>query len=240
MSMLGYANLGLATFNDMTKIAETVSNLSPTTPFIANADTGYGGSIMVARTVKAYARAGVAALHMEDQVQEKRCGQLFGKQLVGRETWYSRLRAAVDARDSIGSKMLIIARTDARESIGFDEAVERLKGAVALGVDAVFLEAIQSREEAKEACDQLKRTLMLLNMVARGVTPGTSIEQAEEVGFRIMIFPGACIERAVAGALDGLRDLQVKGRQISDRALGPRENFGVCGLQECIDMDKRT
>lgn len=240
MSMLGYADLGLATFNDMTRIAETVANLSPTTPVIADADTGYGGPVMVARTVKSYARAGIAALHLEDQVQEKRCGQLFGKQLVNRETWYSRLRAAVDARDSIGSTMLIIARTDSRESLGFDEAVERLKGAAALGVDAVFLEAIQSHKEAREACEQLKGTPMLLNMVARGVTPDTSVEKAEQLGFRIMIFPGACIERAVAGALDGLRDLQVQGRQVSHCALGPREIFKMCGLQECIDVDKRA
>lgn len=240
MSKLGYADLGMATFNDMAETAETISNLDPTVPIIADADTGYGGPIMVDRTVKAYARAGVAALHLEDQVQEKRCGQLLGKQIVERDIWYSRLRAAIDARNSIGSKMLIIARTDSRESQGFEEAVERLKGAVELGVDMLFLEALQSHEEAGKACEALRGTPMLLNMVAGGVTPTTSAEEAASMGFSLMLFPGACMYQAVTGALTGLRDLKETGRQIPGQGESPKSIFRMCGLDECMAIDKNA
>src|ERR1700751_912400 len=112
MSRLGGADLGMATLNDMKSNAEMIASLDPSVPLIADADTGYGGPIMVTRTVTQYARAGVAALHIEDQVQEKRCGHLLGKQIVEREVYYGRLRAAVAARDALQSDMLIIARTD--------------------------------------------------------------------------------------------------------------------------------
>ena len=110
MSRLGMADLGIATMNDMHANAAMIASIDPSIPVIADADTGYGGPIMVARTVQAYARAGVAGLHIEDQVQEKRCGHLLGKQLVEREVFYSRLKAAIKARDEVGSEMLIIAR----------------------------------------------------------------------------------------------------------------------------------
>ena len=123
MSRLGQADLGIATQSDMASNAAMIASLDPSIPVIADADTGYGGPIMVARTVQTYARAGVAGLHIEDQVQEKRCGHLAGKQLVDRDVFYSRLRAAVKARDEMGSEMLIIARTDARAGAGWDEAL---------------------------------------------------------------------------------------------------------------------
>lgn len=246
ISRMGWADLGIAQFNDMVANAAMIASLNPTVPLIADADTGYGGPIMVSRTITQYARAGVAALHIEDQVQQKRCGHLLGKQLVDRETYYARLRAAVTSRDQIGSDMLIIARTDARQSLGFDEAVERLQGAVDIGVDVVFLEAMTSKEEAAKVCQIFKKTNTpcLLNMVAGGVTPDFSVEEARQMGFKIIIHPSACatpLVRSVASALKELKETGVAAEDPKDPLFGsPRKVFELAGLQECIDLDTQA
>lgn len=147
-SRLGGPDLAIATLNDFVGAASMVCGIDPTMPVIADADTGFGGPAMVARTVQQYARAGVAALHIEDQVQTKRCGHLMGKQVVSREEFLTRIRAAVIARDSIpgGSDFVIIGRTDSAQVLGMDEAVERLKLAAAAGADVCFIEGVRSKE----------------------------------------------------------------------------------------------
>jgi 2-methylisocitrate lyase-like PEP mutase family enzyme len=124
----------------MREHAEMIANLNPNVPLIADADTGYGGPNMVARTVAAYDRAGVAGLHIEDQVITKRCGHLAGKTVVDKDEWRQRTSAAVQARDRLGSDIVIIARTDALQTHSFDEAIERLKIAAECGADVAFLE----------------------------------------------------------------------------------------------------
>lgn len=237
MSRLGMADLGIATMNDMHANAAMISSLDPSIPVIADADTGYGGPIMVARTVQAYARAGVAGLHLEDQVAEKRCGHLTGKQLVSREVFYSRLRAAVKARDAMGSDMLIIARTDARADSGFHEAVDRLKGAVECGVDALFLEAMQSREECVEAVKIFQGTPMLLNMVGAGKTPQMTVSKARETGFRIMILPTLSLEAVVPALQQAYKTLYEHGVEGGD-PIGPNKSFEICGLREAMAFDE--
>src|SRR4051812_31919314 len=128
-----------------------------------------------------------------NKVQEKRCGHLMGKEIVDREIYYSRLRAAVHTRDQLQSDMMIIARTDASQKCGFDEAIERLKEAVKIGVDIVFFEALKSREEAKKVCQIMGNVPVLLNMVPGGTTPDMTVEEARELGFQIMIFPVICL-----------------------------------------------
>jgi 2-methylisocitrate lyase-like PEP mutase family enzyme len=125
-----------------------VCSLDPTCPVIADADTGFGGPAMVARTVTQYARSGVAGLHIEDQVQTKRCGHLLGKQVVSREEFVTRIRAAVIARDSIpgGSDFVIIGRTDSAQVLGMEEAIIRLKLAADAGADVCFIEGVKSKE----------------------------------------------------------------------------------------------
>ncbi|EXK48050.1 methylisocitrate lyase [Fusarium oxysporum f. sp. melonis 26406] len=122
-SVHGCADLGIATLNDMRRSAEMIASLSPFTPVIADADTGYGGPIMVARTVEQYSRSGVGALHIEDQVQTKRCGHLAGKVLVDLKEYLARIRAAVQARRRIESDIVIIARTDSIQKHGYEEAL---------------------------------------------------------------------------------------------------------------------
>ena len=221
--------------------ASMIASLSPSTPLIADADTGYGGPIMVSRTVCQYARAGVAALHIEDQVQEKRCGHLLGKELVSREVYYARLRAAVQARDEMGSDMMIIARTDARQSYGHDEALQRLKDAVQIGVDAVFLEAMQTREECRQVCREFGNTPVLLNMVPGGVTPTLTVDEATEMGFRIMIFPALSMMPIIRSIREELQHLKEHGITRSDNdAGGIKDAFNLCGLQECVEINQKA
>lgn len=244
MSKLGMADLGLATFTDMHQNASMIAAIDPTVPVIADADTGYGGPINIAKTVTSYARSGVAGLHIEDQVQEKRCGHLSGKLLVSREVYYNRLRAACKARDESRDDILIIARTDARAGKddagngGFDEAIERLKGAAEIGVDALFFEAIQSTEEAQEVIKQLPKIPVLLNMVQGGRTPQVSNEEANKLGFRIVIWPCVGMEAVVPAVRKALESLKTTGQPPLDQKMGPGALFETCGLKDLMAFDE--
>jgi len=135
--------------------------------------------------------------------------------------------------------MLIIARTDARQTYGFDEALERLKEAVKIGVDAVFFEALQSKEEAKRVCELMGHVPVLLNMVPGGATPDMTVEEAKAIGFRIMIFPGICIKAMVKEVRAELDTLKRDGTVPKDSGVGGvKDAFNLCGLQECIDIDR--
>jgi 2-methylisocitrate lyase-like PEP mutase family enzyme len=237
MSRLGSADLGLATLPEMHQNAAMIASLNPSVPVIADADTGYGGPIMVSRTTRLYALSGVAALHIEDQVQEKRCGHLTGKQCVGRDVFYSRLRAAVKTRDDMASQMLVIARTDARADLGWQEAVDRLKGAVDCGVDVLFFEALQSREECEMAVKLFAPTPLLLNMVPGGKTPQMSVKQAKDVGFKIYINPTLGLETVVRPLQKAYNMLVDEGTDECE-PIGPKALFDICGLQESMAFDQ--
>ena len=126
---LGLPDLAFASLNDFVANGQMIANLDPTVPLIADADTGFGGPNAVARTVREYDRAGIAGLHIEDQLQTKRCGHLAGKQLVDVDSWRTRIKAAVLGRQGLlGSDIVIIARTDALSVNGFDDALQRVSG----------------------------------------------------------------------------------------------------------------
>ncbi|EMC98680.1 hypothetical protein BAUCODRAFT_30945 [Baudoinia panamericana UAMH 10762] len=245
MSRLGMADLGLTTFTDMHQNAAMIASINPAVPVIADADTGYGGPINVANTVRAYARSGVAGLHIEDQVQEKRCGHLSGKLLVPREVYYNRLRSACKARDDGGHGIVIIARTDARAGKdaqgngGFDEAVERMRMAAKIGVDALFFEAIQSQDEAKKVIECLPNGVpVLLNMVPGGRTPIVTNDEANNLGFRIVIWPTVGLEAVVPAVQSALQTLKKTGKSPEHQNIGPGALFEVCGLKELMAFDE--
>lgn len=244
MSKLGMADLGLATFNDMHQNAAMIASIEPSVPVIADADTGYGGPINIARTVQNYARSGVAGLHIEDQVQEKRCGHLSGKLLVSREVYYNRLRAACKARDESRDDILVIARTDARAGKdtegngGFEEAIERLKTAAEIGVDALFFEAIQTKEEAEQVVKLLPKVPILLNMVQGGRTPQMSNDEANKLGFRIVIWPCLGMEAVVPAVRQSLEALKKTGQPPLDQKMGPGALFETCGLKDLMAFDE--
>lgn len=214
-----------------------IANLDAGTPLIADADTGYGGPNMVARTVAQYTRSGIAGLHIEDQIQTKRCGHLGGKQVVPLEVFESRITAAVTARKQLGSGVVIIARTDALQTHGFDEAVARLEAAVKAGADVGFLEGVTSEREAREVCKLLAPTPMLLNMVENGATPSWTPEQARELGFRIIIFPFAAIAPAYEAIRATYRRIKERGSTGIDPDFTPKKLFSIVGLEEAAALD---
>lgn len=143
---------------------------------------------MVARTVTKYARAGVAGLHIEDQVQTKRCGHLMGKQVVSREEFLQRIRAAVIARDSIpgGSDFVIIGRTDSAQVLGMEEAVTRLKLAADAGADVCFIEGVKTSELLTQTIAALSPKPVLVNVISGGLTPSFTCQEAEALGAKII------------------------------------------------------
>ncbi len=187
-SRLGQPDLAIATLNDFVQSAQMVCSLDPTVPVIADADTGFGGPAMVARTVTQYARSGVAACHIEDQVQTKRCGHLLGKQVVSREEFVTRIRAAVIARDAIpgGSDFVIIGRTDSAQVLGMEEALIRLRLAADAGADVCFIEGVRTSELLKSTVAALAPKPVLVNVISGGLTPSFTTKEAEEYGAKII------------------------------------------------------
>jgi len=244
-SRLGMPDLGIVTLNDILENASMIASLDRTVPVIADADTGYGGPIMVGRTVRSYIQAGVAGMHLEDQVTTKRCGHLGNKELVDAETYYSRIRAAVLAREEMrrttGGDIVLIARTDALQSFGYDEAVKRLKKCIEIGVDVAFLEGPTTLEQCKQVCKDLAPAPVLLNMVPGGVTPQMTVQEAKEIGFRIMIHPGLALSAVIKSVTASLKELKSTGMVAlteEDLKSGVKSIFTVCGLIECMEFDK--
>lgn len=235
--MHGQADLGICTLNDMRTNAETLANISPSTPLIADADTGYGGPIMVARTTEQYSRSGVAGFHIEDQVQTKRCGHLGGKILVDTDTYVTRIRAAVQARRRMGSDIVVIARTDALQKHGYEESLNRLKAAREAGADVGFLEGITSREMARQVVKDLEGWPLVLNMVEHGATPSISAQEAKEMGFKLIIFPFAALGPALTAIRSGMEKLKRDGLPGLSEEMTPQTLFRVCGLDESIKID---
>src|SRR5262249_7089805 len=148
-------------------------------PVIADADTGYGNELNVFRTVREYERAGVAGIHIEDQGFPKKCGHLDNKEIIPREEYIAKIKAADAARPS--PDFIIIARTDSRAVAGFEEAIARVNAALAAGADMAFVEAPQTLEEV-EAVPRLVKGPCLLNVVWGGKTPNIELSRAEAAG----------------------------------------------------------
>lgn len=143
------------------------------------------------------------------------------------------------ARDALQSDMVIIARTDSLQTYGFEEAIERLKEAVKIGVDVVFLEALRNKEEMEKVCKIMGDTPVLLNSVPNGTTPELSAQEAQEIGFRIMIHPGACMGPVAKVLKQELQVLKKTGKASpADVDSSPKEIFNLAGLQECIEIDQ--
>ena len=191
---LAQPDTGLISFAEMLDQLRSICTAAPALCVIGDGDTGYGNAINVRRTVREYAQAGAAGIMIEDQVSPKRCGHTRGKQVVSRGEAKMRIRGAVDERAD--HDILIMARTDARGVLGFDEALDRCRMFVDEGADIIFLEAPETREEMEGFCRAIPRPCMA-NMVSGGTTPVLPPRELEALGYKIAAYPLVLISTAV-------------------------------------------
>ncbi|KAF7321808.1 2,3-dimethylmalate lyase [Mycena kentingensis (nom. inval.)] len=220
--------------------AEMVCSIDPQTPVIADADTGFGGPINIARTVRKYAQVGCAGLHIEDQIQTKRCGHLLGKQVVSREEFCMRIRAAVQARDAIpgNSDFVIIGRTDSAQVLGMEEALMRLKLASAAGADVLFIEGVKTKELLEKTVKALAPKPVLVNVISGGLTPSFTYREAEALGAKIIIFSLASCVPMVHAVRAAMKSLMETGTDFSAaQGMDPKAFFEVMGLKDAIALD---
>lgn len=201
---LGAPDTGLISYAEMLDQGRNICAAS-TIPVIGDGDTGYGNALNVKRTVRGYAQVGFAGVMIEDQVAPKRCGHTEGKQTVSREEALMRLRAAVDARDE-GADIVLVARTDARATHGFDEALVRARAFAELGADIVFVEALTSVEEMRRACESVPKP-MLANMLEGGKTPVLPPSELAAIGYKLAAYPLTLLSVAVRAMRDALGSL---------------------------------
>ena len=233
---LGYPDYGLVTMSEMADNAGRIA-ASVDVPVIADADTGYGNELNATRTVREYERRGVAGLHIEDQGFPKKCGHLDNKVIVSLDDYLAKIRAAVAAKRD--PAFFIIARTDSRAVLGFEEAVRRANAALAVGADMAFVEAPQTMEEVA-AVPRLVKGPCLLNVVWRGKTPEIAFGEAERMGYRFAIVPGLLF-KAVIGVCDAmLSELRSTDRHpVPMNSMTVREAFRRVGADEWDAVSER-
>src|SRR5579871_1861342 len=186
-SVLGQPDVGLLTMSEMVARAAALAAVVGGLPLIADADTGYGNPINVRRTVREYERAGVAAIHIEDQVWPKKCGHMEGKQVIPSDEMVQKIRAAVDARQD--PDFVIIARTDANAVYGLEDALQRGRAYRDAGADVIFIEAPRSLEELQAIARTFEGVPLLYNWAESGKTPLLPLGDIHALGFKLVIFP---------------------------------------------------
>ena len=204
---LGRSDVGLTTY---TEVEQTLSRIADRVdlPIIVDGDTGFGNALNVMRTVRGFEKAGAAMIQLEDQTFPKRCGHLSGKSVVPVGEMCGKLKAALDARRS--DDTLILARTDAVAVEGLDAALDRAQAYLECGADVLFVEALRTEAQMRQACARFKgRAPLLANMVEGGMTPVRSASELGELGFSIVIFPGGAA-RAASHALQSYYGLLQK------------------------------
>jgi 2,3-dimethylmalate lyase len=234
-SLLGRPDVGLLTMTEMVGTARRICS-AVGVPVIADADTGYGNAVNVVRTVREYEAAGVAGIHLEDQVAPKRCGHLDGKQVVPAEVMVDRVRAAVDARRD--PDFVLIARTDARAVEGLAAALDRAARYREAGADLLFVEAPQSHEEIETVAKELAGVPLLFNWAEGGKTPPVPLDRLRKLGFRLVICPISALLAATSAVRSVLGRIAADGTPINAvRDLPSMADFlDVVGMAEVNDI----
>jgi len=231
---LGMPDTGLISFGEMIDQARNIAG-AVSIPVIGDGDTGFGNAMNVKRTVRAYADAGMACIMIEDQVSPKRCGHTRGKQVVSRDEALRRIRAAVDAKDE-GADILVMARTDARESHGLSEAIERAVGFHEIGADITFIEAPHNEKELRLICTEVEGPRMV-NIVEGGKTPSLSPTVLQDIGFSIATYPLTGLMAAIA-AINGTLDALKAGR-IPEPPMDFEALQHLIGFEEYFEAERR-
>ena len=233
----GYPDIALLGMEQVAGAAGPIAD-AVDVPALCDADTGFGEALQVMRTVRTFEAAGVAGIHLEDQVMPKRCGHLDGKGLVPAAEMERKLAAAVEAREN--PDFLLVARTDARAVEGFEASVERGRRYLEAGADAVFIEALQSEEEFGRYAEQVRGPL-LANMTEFGRTPALTAQQFSDLGYAMVIFPMTTFRvmmKAVEGVLAEIRD-QGSPAAWLDRMQTREELYELLRYSEYEAMDRR-
>lgn len=237
-SLLGRPDVGLLGLGEMVDNARRITAATDL-PVIADADTGYGNQINVIRTIQTYEQAGVAGLHIEDQVLPKKCGHMEGKAVVPREEFFGKVEAAVAARRD--PNFTIIARTDARAPEGLPEALERARGARDVGADVLFVEALQDEAELVQVASELSDTPLLFNWVEGGKTPPLSLDRITELGFAMVIMPLSTLLVATQAMQEALAQIKSDGTPVNAVATMPAFDAftDTIGLPEVAGLEQR-
>ena len=235
-SHLGLPDAGIATYTEMSNRVAQLSAITQT-PLVADGDTGYGGLLNVRHTVRGYEAAGACAIQLEDHEFPKKCVHMLGRRVIAREDMAAKIKVAAESRDS--KDFLIIARTDARTTLGLDEALRRAETYLRAGADLLFVESPESVEEMQRIGKAFDVPLVA-NMVEGGRTPVLTAAELQEIGYRFAIFPavgflamGAALERAYSG-------LKRDGSSTAlDVPLYPFKDFSaLMGFDDVSEFDK--
>ena len=209
-SLVGQPDVGLLTMTEMVSRARNIA-AAVDVPVIADGDTGYGNPLNVMRTVREYEAAGVNGIQLEDQVFPKKCGHMLGRKLIPAEEMVQKIRAAVKARQD--ENFTIVARTDARTSMGFDEALRRSRMYDEAGADVIFIESPESEEEMQRINEEFDKPT-LANMLEGGRTPIPTVDRLQELGFGITIYCVGPLYAAAKAVRDYMLELKEKGTPV--------------------------
>ena len=205
---LGMPDTGLISFSEMAEQVRNICNVT-SIPIIFDGDTGYGNAVNVYRTVRGFADAGAAAIMIEDQKWPKKCGHTKGKDVVELDEANSRIKAAVDASKMNNKDILVMARTDAIATRGLDDAIKRMQKFSELGADILFVEAIKSKEDMKRVIKEVPGHHMI-NLIEDGETPLLEMNELEDIGFKIAVFPLTLMSASVKTMQESLRNMKNK------------------------------
>jgi len=235
---IGRPDLGLTT---LTEVADSVANMRERTeiPLIVDADTGFGNALNVRRSVRLLERMGATGIQLEDQTAPKRCGHLAGKTMVSSAEMVGKIKAALDARADDAT--LIVARTDAIAIDGIEAALERASAYLEAGADVLFIEAMADKQQMERIGAEIgSRVPVLANMVEGGKTPLTPARELAELGFRLVIYPGAMVRVTSFAAQAYLQELKTNGTTVGmlDKMNSFDQIMDLVGLQESIAEGK--
>ena len=236
-TMLGEPDFGILTQTEMLSAARRICSVTDV-PVIVDADTGYGNAINVIRTVDELIRIGAGGMFLEDQVWPKRCGHMKGKQVIPLEEQLKKLHAATDTKNN--RDFFIVARTDARQTLGLNEAITRGIAFKQAGADAVFIEAPESKEEMWEISRNVPGPLVA-NMLERGVTPLMRPQELHDLGFDLVVWPLTPVYSVAKSLTEVYRTLRREGTttDILD-CLMPFDEFNrIVGLEEKYQLDQK-
>ncbi len=237
-SLLGRPDVGLLGMTEMVDNARRITS-AVDLPVVADADTGYGNQINVIRTVQQYERAGIAGMHIEDQILPKKCGHMENKQVVDADVMTAKVAAAAAARTD--EDFVIIARTDSRAEHGLDEAIRRASACAEAGADVLFVEALQGEDEIERVAAEFSGMPLLFNWVEGGKTPPLSYDEIASLGYSIILMPIMTLLAATAAMQQALAQLKEAGTPTPfvSELMSFDEFTDLIGLPEINDLEAR-